>query len=108
MTAVEKTKKLLEGWCYPPLREAAEAWLANPNADTAAKYVDMLWEGIEPIDDLIAMTESEDGIAHFGEERAKEMNEHAKAIKAAGGKYCDCPACTLALDLVNHKDELVK
>lgn len=108
MTAVEKTKKLLEGWCYPPLRAAAEAWLADPNAENAAKYTELLQEAIEPIDDLIAMTESKDGIAHFGAERAKAINEHAKEVKAAGGKYCDCPACSLALDILNHKKELLK
>ena len=46
-----------------------------------------------PIDGLIGFAGSEAGAAVFGADKAKEVEAHAKEIKAAGAKYCDCPAC---------------
>ena len=43
---------------------------------------------------MIGFAGSEAGAAVFGAEKAKEVEAHAKEVKAAGGKYCDCPACT--------------
>ena len=58
------------------------------------KYIAELEEDIMPIDGLIGFAGSEAGAAVFGAEKAKEVEAHAKEVKAAGGKYCDCPACT--------------
>ena len=32
------------------------------------------------------------------------LADHAKDIKAKGGKYCNCPACTLAAAIIEMKD----
>lgn len=76
----------------------ANAWLDavgtdNEEAETK-KYIAELEEDIMPIDGLIGFAGSEAGAAVFGAEKAKEVEAHAKEVKAAGGKYCDCPACT--------------
>ena len=36
----------------------------------------------------------------FGEETAKEFLAHAKELKAKGEKFCDCPACSAAQEVL--------
>ena len=43
----------------------------------------------------------------FGEEKAKDVAAHAKEIKAAGAKYCDCPACAAVEAILDKKDEIL-
>ena len=38
---------------------------------------------------------------------AKAMLAHAKELKAAGAKYCDCEACSAAAAIVALKDQLL-
>ena len=40
-------------------------------------------------------------------EQAKKLLVHAESIKAAGAKYCDCPACAACEKILAHKDELI-
>ena len=63
------------------------------STDQTKDYIAELEEDIMPIDGLIGFAGSEAGAAVFGAEKAKEVEAHAKEIKAAGAKYCDCPAC---------------
>ena len=96
---IEETKKLIAApSCSKEAKDAANAWLDavgtdNEEAETK-KYIAELEEDIMPIDGLIGFAGSEAGAAVFGAEKAKEVEAHAKEVKAAGGKYCDCPACT--------------
>ena len=88
---IEETKKLIAAQsCSQEAKDAANAWLDavgtdNEEAETK-KYIAELEEDIMPIDGLIGFAGSEAGAAVFGA-------AHAKEVKAAGGKYCDCPAC---------------
>ena len=59
------------------------------------------------IDGLIGFAASDMGAKVFGEEKAKEVLAHAEAIKAAGAKYCDCPACAACEAILKHKEELI-
>ena len=43
-----------------------------------------------------------------GAEAAKGVAEHGKAIKAAGAKYCDCPACAAVEAILEKKDEMME
>ena len=43
----------------------------------------------------------------FGPEKTKEVAAHAKEIKAAGAKYCDCPACAAVEAILARKDEML-
>ena len=96
---IEETKKLIAApSCSQEAKDAANAWLDavgtdNEEAETK-KYIAELEEDIMPIDGLIGFAGSEAGAAVFGAEKANEVEAHAKEVNAAGGKYCDCPACT--------------
>ena len=58
------------------------------------------------VDGLIAFAESEAGAGVFGADHAKEVAAHAREIKAAGAKYCDCPACAAVEAILERKDLL--
>jgi len=95
--AQEKAKELIAApSCSAEAKEAAQAWLAAVGTDKQAeetkKFIAEMEEDIIPIDGLIAFAESDAGAKVFGD-KAKGVAEHGKEIKAAGAKYCDCPAC---------------
>ncbi len=58
-------------------------------------------------DECIAFYESDAAKQMFGD-KLSEMLAAEKARKANGEKYCDCPACTLALAIYAKKDYLSK
>mgnify|MGYP006964180042 CR=1 FL=1 len=39
--------------------------------------------------------------------KAKGVAEHGREIKAAGAKYCDCPACAAVEAILSKKEELL-
>lgn len=111
--AVDKTHQLMAAAsCSGETKAVAQAWLAaiRTEGETAEtkKYMDELEADIMTVDDLIAFTSSEAGIQHFGADKAKSYQAHAAQIKAAGAKYCDCPACAAAADILTQKEELLK
>ena len=71
------------------------------------KYIAELEADIMPIDGLIAFAESDAGAQVFGADAAKNVAAHAKEIKAAGAKYCDCPACAAAEAILEKKDMML-
>lgn len=108
----EKTRALMAApSCCPEAKAAAQAWLdaagtGREHAETE-KYLAELAEDVTPIDGLIAFASSKAAAAHMGEEAAKGLLAHARQLKAAGAKYCDCPACTAALAILDKKAELL-
>ena len=109
----EKTKELTAAHsCCAELKEAANNWLAAAGTDKEAEatkaYVAELEADIMPIDGLIAFAESDMGAKIFGAEMAKNVTAHGKEIKAAGAKYCDCPACAACEAILTRKEELFK
>lgn len=109
---VEKTHELIDApTCSSEAREAAKAWLdaLGTDAETAEtkKYIDELEADIMPIDTLISFAESEGGSQCFGADAAKNIAAHAKEIKAAGAKYCDCPACVAVAAILEKKESLL-
>lgn len=88
-------------------KEAAQAWkdaVAADSSDAAvdaatAKLLDFLEGRPRTIDGLIAFLE---GPAKelFGEEGAAQGLAKQQARKAEGAKYCDCPSCTAASELL--------
>ena len=72
------------------------------------QYIAELEEDIMPVDNLIAFAETEMGAKVFGgEEAAKGVAAHGREIKAAGAKYCDCPACAAVEAILEKKDQMV-
>lgn len=110
---VGKTHELMSaGSCSSEAKAAAQAWLdaigtANEASETK-KYIDELEADIMPIDSLIGFAESDHGIQVFGADTAKNIAAHAKEIKSAGAKYCDCPACSAVAAILEKKDILIK
>lgn len=111
--AEAKTRELINApTCSSEAKEAAQRWLGalgteNERTETES-YIKELEEDIMPIDNLIAFAGSDAGKGYFGADTAAGIVAHAKDIKAAGGKYCDCPACLAVKDLLDMKDEMLK
>lgn len=108
---VEKTHELMSSQtCCQELKEAAQKWLDALGSDNEAletrKYLAELEEDIMPIDQLIGFASSKAGVGYFGEDIAKNIVNHAQDIKAAGAKYCDCPACS-AVEAILEKKEIL-
>ena len=101
---MEKVQEMISApSCCAELKAAGQAWLDAVGTDKEASATEALLAEIEedvtPIDGLIAFAGSEAGAKVFGEERAANMLAHAKEIKANGALYCDCAACTVALEV---------
>ncbi len=97
---------------YAPLKEAAQKWLDTMEDSEASKaasdaYIAALEEGLETVDELIEFASSPKAKELFGEQ-AEGFLAHAKELKASGVKYCDCPACALAAQILEKKDYLSK
>lgn len=109
---VEKTHELIDSpTCNSETKASAKAWLAAVGTDGEAaateKYIGELEADIMPIDGLIGFAESEAGAQVFGADAAKGVAAHAKEIKAAGAKYCDCPACAAVEAILAKKDQIL-
>ena len=109
----EKTQELIAApSCSAEAKEAAQRWLnaagTDKEAEETKKFIAEMEEDIISIDGLIAFAESDAGAKVFGgAEKAKGVAEHGKEIKAAGAKYCDCPACAAVEAILSKKDELL-
>ena len=109
----ELTEKLIAiDYCVPEIKETAKNWLetmtdSKANGPAAEAYIAALENGVMTVDENIAFMESPAAAGVFGAELPK-MLEHSKARKAAGETYCDCEACTLALEILKDKDYLAK
>lgn len=109
----EKTNALINAdSCSSEAKTAAQSWLdavgTDRESEETVKFIAELEADIMPIDGLIGFAESEGGVQCFGAETAKNIAAHGKEIKAAGAKYCDCPACAAAEAILEKKDELLK
>lgn len=97
--------------CSAEAKAAAKSWLAAVGTDKEAeetkKLIAELEEDIMPVDTLIAFADSEAGAKVFGEEMAKNVAAHGREIKAAGAKYCDCPACAAVEAILEKKEEML-
>lgn len=109
---IEKTHELMDAQsCSSEARAAAQTWLDAVGTDNEAaetkKFIEELEADIMPVDSLIAFAESEAGAQIFGADTAKDVAAHGKEIKAAGAKYCDCPACAAVEAILSKKDALL-
>ena len=94
-----------------PRNQGSRAKLAKGTDAQAAetrRYIQELEADIMPIDTLISFAQSEEGKTYFGEDTATGIAAHAKEIKAAGAKYCDCPACAIVAEILEKKADMLK
>lgn len=110
---MERTRALMDApTCSGEAKAAAQAWLnavgtEGEKAETE-RYLAELEEDIMPIDQLIGFAGSKEGAEYFGADTAKGIVDHAREIKNAGGRYCDCPACAIVAEILEKKDALGK
>jgi hypothetical protein len=108
----EQVKALLAApSCCQEAKDAGQNWLdavgTEKEKEAAAKLIAELEQDVVPIEGLIAFAGSEMGEKTFGKEMAAQLVQHAKEVQAAGGKYCDCPACQAGLAILEKKAELL-
>ena len=86
----------------------AEEWLkavGTPEEKAlSAKLVAELEADVQTIDEVIELFGSETGRKAVGAEAAANMLAHFKEVKAAGGKWCDCPACKAGRAILDNKE----
>lgn len=109
---IEKVKELIAApSVYAGLKEVAEKYLNSvgkaeekANAKTLIEAVE---ECVQTIDGVIAFFGSPDAEKIFGKDGAKNMLAHAKEVKSKGGKYCDCPACSAGVVILENKSAIL-
>lgn len=109
---IEKSHELISApSCSSEAKTAAQTWLDTIGTEREAaetkRYIEELEADIIPIDGLISFVESDHGAQVFGADKAKDFAAHAREIKSAGAKYCDCPACAAAEAILKKKDSLI-
>ena len=96
--------------CCAALKEAGQAWLdaegKEGQKEAADALVKTLNETVSTIDESLGFFESEAGAQVFGKEQAANMAEQARKFKAAGNKYCFCPACQAGAQVYDEKELL--
>lgn len=106
-----KVKELIAApTCCAELKTVAQEYLAavgSANEKVAGKkLITELEEDVETIDELMEFLSSERGAQILGKDAATSMLAQAKKVKADGGKYCFCPACTAGKAILDMKDEM--
>ena len=94
----------------PTVKEFAQSWLdaegTEKQAELTKQLVSVAEQNIALIDETIGFAGSELAVQILGEEGAANLLQHAKDIKAEGAKFCDCPSCTAAKNIIDLKAEI--
>ena len=98
--------------CCAELRDAARNWLdtygsTDANQAAAKAFIKELEEDILPVDDCISFFRMDKAKELFGD-KTEQMLAHMEQIKSEGAVHCDCPACSLAAEILEKKDYLNK
>ena len=97
--------------CCQELKDACQTYLDAVGTDrehqAAKDLIVELEEDVCSIDDTIGFFGSEDAAQMFGAEKAAEILAHMKEVKAQGGIYCDCPACSAGAAILNSRESIL-
>ena len=98
--------------CCAELKDAARNWLdtydsTDANQAAAKAFIKELEEDILPVDDCISFFRTDKAKELFGD-KTGDMLAHMEQIKSEGAVHCDCPACSLAAEILEKKDYLNK
>jgi len=107
----EKVKELINApSCCAELKAVGKAWLeavgTPAEKEMSEKLIAELNADVQTIDEVIDLFSSETGQKIVGAETAAQMVAHFKEVKAAGGKWCDCPACKIGRSILDNKEVL--
>ena len=72
---------------------------------TESEFIKQLKAGISSLDEVIDTFSKPEMKENVGEEAAEQIRKHAEAMKAEGKKFCDCPACTKAREILKDLGE---
>ena len=72
---------------------------------TESEFIKQLKAGISSLDEAIDTFSKPEMKENVGEEAAEQIRKHAEAMKAEGKKFCDCPACTKAREILKDLGE---
>ena len=111
-TLLEKVKAMAAApSCCAELKQAVQAYFDAVGTDkekvAAQNLIAEIEEDITTIDNLVPFAHSDMAVQIFGAEGAKKFAAHADELKASGAKYCDCGACTPALEILANKEILL-
>lgn len=99
---VQKTLEMTADFtCSQEVKNAAKSWMdARGTGEETARwenYLTVLTACVQPIDMVLEFSGSSAAAKTFGSaEYARGLHAHYQQSKAAGAKYCDCPACSAA------------
>ena len=92
------------------VKEFAQSWInaeGTPKQKELTKQlVSVAEQNIALIDETIGFAGSEVATQNLGAEGAANLLQHAKEIKAQGAKFCDCPGCVAAKNIIDLKEEI--
>ena len=86
----------------PKLDELKEKAAPVVSKVTELEFIKQLKNGISSVDEVIDTFSDPEMRKNMGEEAAEQIKAHAEAIKAEGKKFCDCPACTKAREILKE------
>ncbi len=92
------------------LKQAVKVYLSSLAFEqiAAKNLITVLEDEVVDIDEMIKTAQdTEQAIKYFGVEGAKLFAANAEALKASGAKYCNCFACTTALEILENKNVLL-
>ena len=103
-----KVKEVMEApSCCAELKAVCKEYLASVDtskqAEAAKRLKAELEADVQTIDTVLTLFSSETGEKIFGAETAKQLAETIRKVKAEGGKYCFCPACTAGKTILDNK-----
>lgn len=111
-TIIAKVREMMTAYsCCAKLKQASQNYLdavgTAEEISAAQALVAEIESDITPIDNLVAFAHSEHAVKIFGVEGQKNFAKHADDLKASGAKFCDCPACKPAREILEHKEILL-
>ncbi|MBR1647864.1 MAG: heat-shock protein Hsp90 [Selenomonadaceae bacterium] len=108
-TLIEKLKNMTASpSCCEVVKQAVKVYLASLAVERIAvdNLIAALEDNLVEVDEMLATAHSDDAVKYFGVEGAKAFVANAEALKAAGEKYCNCLACSVAREVLDHKELL--
>ena len=86
----------------PKIDELKEKAAPVVSKVTELEFIKQLKAGVSSVDEVIDTFSDPEMRKAMGEEAAEQIKAHAEAIKAEGKKFCDCPACTKAREILKE------
>lgn len=109
---IEKIKALAASpSCYFKLKVAIQNYLealgTSREKVEAENLIDEIKRDVVLTEHLVIFAHSNRAIEKLGAAGAKKFAANADELRRRGIKYCNCKACTLGLEVLDHKEILL-